>query len=243
MQLDEVAKEINELIVGYPANKNIFCKHIGKVIQKAEEYGQYLRAEWQRAKEAGLTQYDENKEEGKWFWWTAWAQDNWKGKLVYFSGDEFLGVQFYIEGKPKPNPLGYLHSMIWGSVGQVYNGLELFDYQFVLLAIIHDAQSWQAGRERIYFNPLEGKILSDRLCQAVWHYLLDRFQDRDVQGIVGTALRVVKTDLTSLKPAETGVKATPVKWWGIKAFFWKLYETTLKAFFAAVLEWWRNQLK
>jgi hypothetical protein len=42
---------------------------------------------------------------------------------------------------------------------------------------------------------------------------------------------------------ETGGNATPAKGWGIKVFFWKLYETTVKAICAAVLEWWRSQPK
>ena len=172
--LAEIANETDKAIANNPQLKSSMIKHIEKVIQKAEEYGQYLRTEWQKAKEAGLTQHDENKDKEKWFWWTAWGQDNWQGKLVYFADDEFLDVQFYIEGKPKPDPLGYLSSMIWGSRGQDYEGLELLDYQFVLLSIIHDAQNWQAGRKRIYFNPLEKKTLSDRLCRAVWHHLVFR---------------------------------------------------------------------
>jgi len=198
MQLDEVANKISELIVGYPVNKTIFCQHIGKIIQKeAEKYEQYLRAEWQRAKEAGLTQFDENKDEDKWFWWTAYSQDRWKDKTVYFTIDECFDVQFYIEGKPKPDPLSYLHSMIWGSVGQVYEGLELLDYQFILLAIIHDAHNWQAGRERIYFNPLESGTLSNRLCQAASCHLGERFNSKDVQETVEIALRAVKENIAT----------------------------------------------
>ncbi|MCJ7786637.1 hypothetical protein MUP06_00240 [Patescibacteria group bacterium] len=45
-----------------------------------------------------------------------------------------------------------------------------------------------------------------------------------------------------VKTAETGEKATPVKLEG-ESWWWKLYEKTLKAFFAVVLEWWRNQPK
>ena len=45
--------------------------------------------------------------------------------------------------------------------------------------------------------------------------------------------------ILSNKPAEIGGNATPEEesWW------WKLYEKTLKAIFATVLEWWRNQPK
>jgi hypothetical protein len=205
MRLDDVAEKVNELIVGYPANKNIFCEHIEKVIRKAEEYGQYLRAEWEKAKKAGLTQYDENKDEGKWTWWTAYANDWMWGECVYFSDAECLRVQFYMEGKPKPDPLHYLSSMIWGCVGQVYEGLELLDYQFLLLAIIHDAQNWKAGRELIYFNPQNRSTLSDRLCQAVWRHLeshQNQFTFRDVQQTIETALRAVKAELADLKPGK-----------------------------------------
>jgi hypothetical protein len=43
--LAEVSVQINELIVGNEKNKDKFCEHIGKVMQKAEKYGQYLRDE------------------------------------------------------------------------------------------------------------------------------------------------------------------------------------------------------
>lgn len=210
MQLDEVANQINELIVGHPANKAKFHEHIEKIIREAEKYGQYLRSVWQKAKKAGLTHYDENKDKKKWFWWTAYSNDWSWGECVYFDNDEWLNVQFYIEGEPKLDPLAYLHSMIWGSVGQVYEGLELLDYQFVLLAIIHDAQNWQAGREKIYFNPLEKKTLSDRLCQAVCHRL-EKIQHRtfgseDVHQTIETALRAVKAYLTSTRQPETKQK-------------------------------------
>lgn len=208
--LDKVSKQINEFIVDYSANKNKFCKHIEKVIREAEEYGKYLWTEWQKAKEAKSTQYDEDKDKGKWFWWTAYTNDWMTNDSVYFADDECLDVQFYIEGKPKQDPLGYLSSMIWGCVGQDYEGLELLDYQFVLLAIIHDAQNWQAGRKRIYFNPLEKGTLSDRLCQAVWHRLegfQNSYEFKDIRETVDTALRAVIAELD----AETKQKIKPVK--------------------------------
>ncbi len=210
--LVKVSKQINKLITGNEKNKNKFCDHIDKVIKEAEKYGQYLRAEWQRAKEAGLTQIDENKDEEKWFWWTAHINDTMgTGGRVYFADDEFF-VHFYMEGKPKPDPLDYLESMLWGSVGQVYEGLELLDYRFVLLAIIHDAQNWPAGQERIYFNynPLEHverKTLSDRLCYAVWRHLVEKFQktpfsSQDVQQTIETSLLTVKAKLAIAGPLQ-----------------------------------------
>ncbi len=143
--LAEIAAQIDEVTVGHPEKKAKFCKHIQKVIEEAEKYGQYLRSQWQKAKKSGLIYYDEKKDKEDWSWWTAYSNDFMMGRPVYFSGDECLDVQFYILGKPKPDPLSYLCSMIWGAVGQPYEGLELLDYQFVLLAIIHDAQNWRAS--------------------------------------------------------------------------------------------------
>lgn len=182
-------------------------KHTEKVIQKAEEYGQYLRTEWQKAKEAGLTQHDNNKGGEEWFWWTAHMNDFMSGECVYFAYEECLDAQFYMNEKPKLDPLSYLSSMIWGSVGEDYNGLELLDYQFVLLAIIHDAQNWQAGRKRIYFNPLEKKTLSDRLCRAVWHHLeskIDSYNFRDVKNTIKKALQKIKTGVGQEAQNEVG---------------------------------------
>ncbi len=196
--LGEIANEIGEAFINNPQLKSAMIKHTEKVIQKAEEYGQYLRTEWQKAKEAGLMQHDENKDKEKWSWWTALSKDWQWGEGVYFADNESLGVQFYIKGKPKPDPLSYLSSMVWGSVGEDYNGLELLDYQFVLLAIIHDAQNWQAGRKRIYFNPLQEKTLSDRLCRAVWNHLeskIDSYNFRDVKNTIITALQTIKANL------------------------------------------------
>ncbi len=198
--LAEIAGEIGEALINNPQLKSSMIEHAEKVIQKAEEYGQYLRTEWQKAKEAGLTQHDENKDNGKWSWWTAYSKDWSRGKGVYFDSNESMDVQFYIEGKPKPDPLSYLSSMIWGSVAEDYNGLELLDEQFVLLAIIHDAQNWQAGRERIHFNPLEIRTLPDRLCRAVWHHLkskIDSYGFGDVKNTIITALQTIKAQHAS----------------------------------------------
>jgi len=92
--------------------------------------------------------------------------------------------------------------MIWGAVGQPYEGLELLDYQFVLLAIIYDAQNWQAGRERIYFNPLQVEDLSDRLCRAVWGHLEEKRNSyclRDVPQTIEAAMLAVKASLDNEK--------------------------------------------
>jgi Schlafen, AlbA_2 len=219
--LAEIAAQIDEVTVGHPEKKAKFCKRIQKVIQEAENYGRYLRDEWQKAKalgpaerpttlaeyekakETGLTYYDEKKDKEEWFWWTAHSNDFMMGRPVYFSGDECLHVQFYIRGKPKPDPLSYLCSMIWGAVGQPYERLERLDYQFVLLAIIHDAQNWQAGRERIYFNPLHGGDLPDRLCRAVWGHLEDNYHSyglRDVRQTIEAAMLAVRASLDNEKP-------------------------------------------
>ncbi|MHC4488581.1 MAG: hypothetical protein ACYSW7_05305 [Planctomycetota bacterium] len=198
----EIASQIAEVIVGHPEKKAKFCTHIQKVIHEAENYAQYLRGEWQKAKETGLTYYDEKKDKQEWSWWTAYSNDFMRGHPVYFTGDECLTVQFYIRGKPEPDPLSYLHSMIWGAVGQAYEGLDLLDYQFTLLAIIHDAQNWQAGREPIYFNPLHGGDLSDRLCRAVWGHLRENdysYGLRDVPQTIEAAMLAVGASLDNEK--------------------------------------------
>lgn len=206
--LAEVSDEINGFVVGYPANKDKFCKHIGKVVREAEKYGQYLRDEWQKAKEAGLTQYKDKKDKQEWSWWVARTNDWMNGESVYFADDEKWYVQFYIEGETKPDPLYYLSSMIWVCVGREYEGLERLDYQFVLLAIIHDAQNLTAGQEHIYFNPLEKGTLSDRLCRAAWHRLekscLPPYRlRRDVQRTIETAIRAVKANLEQEKEGQS----------------------------------------
>ncbi|MBC8218608.1 MAG: hypothetical protein H8E73_09095 [Planctomycetes bacterium] len=203
LYLADVSNRINELIVGHlPATKDTFCKHIAKVLREAEGYRQYLRDEWQKAREAGLTQHDDKKDKKEWFWWTAYLNDL---LGVYYSAhDESLGAHFYIEGKPKADPLRYLHSMIWACGRQKPEGLEEIDYQYVLLAIIHDAQTWQ-GRGPIYFNQLEGKGLSDRLCVAAWHRLDGYKAPRDyktVQQTIASAMRVVTAHLEQGKPPK-----------------------------------------
>jgi len=205
--LAKVSNQINGFVVGYPANKDKFCKHIGKVVREAEKYGQYLRDEWQKAKKAGLTQYKDKEGKQGWSWWIARTNDWMSGESVYFADDEKWDVQFYIEGEPKPDPLYYLSSMIWVCEGQEYEGLGRLDYQFVLLSIIHDAQNCQAGRERIYFNPLEKGTLSDRLCLAAWHRLEKSCQlpyrlRRDIQQTIETAMRAVRANLEQEKPPK-----------------------------------------
>jgi hypothetical protein len=199
--LVDIWNQINAIIIGHPAKKDKFHKHIQKVIREAENYGKYLHSQWQKAKKAGLVSYDENKKnEKEWTWWTVFSKD-FNGHCVYFNDDEFLDVYFYIKGKAKPDPLRYLSSMIWGARGQEYEGLELLDYQFTLLAIIHDAQSWQAGGEPIYFNySLQemGDNLKDRLCCEVWNHLaknIDSYIFRDVPRTIETAMRAVRAEL------------------------------------------------
>jgi hypothetical protein len=262
MPLDNIAKQVNDLIVGQPENKKKFCKHIEKVIREAERYRQYLLKQQRKAKKAGWLFYDESKaeqyriyqleqmavgkpEKYKEELWEQWRNEKaarkskpvpkpfpWTWilnaysdicKQTYFTEDEWSGkkgippvIQFYIAGKPAPNPLGYLESMIWGCIGaQVYRGLELLDYQFVLLAIIHDAQYSADGQERIYFNKQGKEILSDRLCGAVWERLVKSSQSqygfpKDVQRTIETALLAVEA---KPQPAKgTKIKKRRSKW-------------------------------
>jgi hypothetical protein len=256
MQLEDVSKQIDELIIGNPANKSKFIEHIEKVIRELEKYRQYLLKQWQRAKKEGWLCYDESKEEqyeiyqleqmaeGKtdeyrksllegWRWrnlepakegepdpkpdlnkpvpkpfpWT-WMLNAYSkiSQQTYFTINELYrrsenkiptSAQFYIKGKPKPDPINYLYSMVWGSRGQDYKGLELLDYQFTLLAIIHDAQSWQAGRERIYFSFVphtQTTTLADRFCEAIYEHLCSH-SGADVLDTIEIALLAVKEKL------------------------------------------------
>lgn len=227
MILDEVSNQTNELIVGRPKNKNKFRKHIEKVILEAEKYRQYLLQQSQKAKKAGWVLYDENKNTKEWTWSLNTFNDI--CTHIYFTEDERFckkdipTIQFYIKGKPEPNPLDYLDSMIWGSVGQVYEGFEILDYQFVLIAIIYDAQNWQAGRERIYFNRQGKTSLADRLCYAVWNRLIEESQDsyrfRDIENTIKTAMRAVIVELGTEEKSSLvkDTKSTKEIWATIKS--------------------------
>ena len=200
----DVWEQINEIIVGHPVKKDKFRKRISKVIGEAEKYWQYLQDQRQKSKDFS----DEMKD--KWFLWDAFLNDWEMGECVYFAGDEDLFVQFYMEEKPKPDPLSYLYSMIWGAVGQEYEGLEVLDYQFILLAIIHDVQNWQAGRELIYFNPRKGERLSDRLCRAVWRRLEKNQAPnvfKDVQVTINTAMLAVRANLEQEKDEHGSIES------------------------------------
>jgi len=205
--LAEVSVQVNKLIIGNEKNKNKFRKHISKVVKEFEKHMRYLRAKYEKAKKTGLTIYDKNKNNDKrWSLWNARADDFYPGNIYFADDNEWLKVYFYIEGKLKPDPLDYLRSMILGSVGQVYEGLEVLDYQYLLLAIIHDARNWQAGRESIYFNSRERKTLSDRLCRATSGRLENKFRQNpygfnDVLETIATALLAVKANLPE-KPAK-----------------------------------------
>lgn len=217
--------QINVIVVGRPAKKDKFCKHIQKVIRKAEKYRKYLQDERQKSKDAflywdsllnqhDLEEYvyingDESpffeyslKHELQPFLYSVYDMDREWGHNVYFPDNECLDT-FYMKYPPKPGPLDYLLSMILGIYEQEYEkyeGLELLDYQFTLLAIIHDAQSRQTGGERIYFkyNPLKRENLKERLCHAVWDRLTEydnSYYFRGVQQTIQTAMLAVRAEL------------------------------------------------
>ncbi|MGD1041890.1 MAG: hypothetical protein ABR913_02370 [Sedimentisphaerales bacterium] len=167
---------------------------------------------------------DLNKPIPKPFPWT-WMLDAYNAisKQTYFTTNELYrrsenkiptSAQFYIKGKPKPDPLNYLYGMVWGSRGQAYKGLELLDYQFTLLAIIHDAQNWQAGRERIYFSfvphtqDTQTTNLADRFCGAIYEHLCSH-NGADVLDTIEIALLAVKAKLVSTKQNDI----TTEKWY------------------------------
>lgn len=126
------------------------------------------------------------------------------------------------------------------AAGEIYKKLEIIDYQFTLLSMIHDAQRWAAGQERIYFNPQVKKTLADRIFCDLRSRLFDRERIytqtlSDVQVTIETALVKVK----SYMPAETKKVISPTKlqriWTWIKGFVKEAYRITIKSFFDSAM--------
>lgn len=195
--LSDIAEQVDELIVG-KTNKSLFKTHAVKVIKKAEKYNDYIHAEYNKAKKQNLLSYKE-KPKGDYYWFSSLSLTT--DQTTWFDYFENEIVVFWSKGKLNPDPLDYLFRMIWGCAGVKYRELELLDYQLVLLAIIHDAQNWQAGRERIYFNPhLEKKTFPDRICLAAWSCLADyhnTYDFRHIRQTIDTALFAVKANLAN----------------------------------------------
>lgn len=230
--IEWTASQIDELVVGKQQARDVFVKHIDKVMAEAEKYRKYLQAEYHKAKKAKRTLHADQPKSDGWYWYTAWS----KGTTYYFDGEGTeRWATFWMRGKPKLDPLDYLKSMVLGCVGQMCKTLEIIDYQFTLLSIIHDAQRWAAGQERIYFNPNSDRTLADSFCNDLCPRLFDEKRTyiptlRDVQVTIKTALEKVK----SCMPAEIEQNSTPVKSEG-ESWLWKLYEKTLKVIVDAVL--------
>ena len=217
--------------------KGIFVKHIDKVMVEAEKYRKCIQAEYHKAKKAKHTLHADQPKGDEWYWYTAWG----KCTTYYFDGEgKEQWATFWMRGKPKLDPLDYLKSMVLGCVGQMCKTLEIIDYQFTLLSIIHDAQRWTAGQEKIYFNPQAKKTLADSFCNDLCHQLFDKNKTyiptlQDVQVTIKTALEKAKSCI----PEEIELDITPNKWrkaWTyIKGFVKEVYRITIKSFFDSAM--------
>jgi len=252
--LAEVANKLNEAIISNPQLKSSIIKHIDKVMKEAQKYKDYLNRKYNEAKKKGLLTEDPIPKGKNWYFCDSFDTVPSKPKVhisgepdivhvsdLYFDDDviaevKAVKVRFWMKGMPDPDPFDYLESMVMARVGSLYKGLELIDYQSTLLAIIYDAQNWQAGSERIYFNPdpnidtpIHKQNFEDRICVKIWHNLTkdDYLQGNDFDKVahkIKTALLVVqqasggKADLPNEKPEETEQKTTPAKIINIENF-------------------------
>lgn len=220
--LSHVAEEIDKLVVGKDEVRGRFTEHAQKVLSEADKYGEYLQAEYNKAKKKGYTKHDERPEGKGWYWYSAYGQ----GTTDHFGGEM---VTFWMRGEPKTDPLSFVHSMVLGCVGRLHENLNLLDCQYFLITCIHDAQRWVAGQERIYFDPLDKNDLKNKICQKIWETVtrdsstLNTLQD--IQTTIQTAFQAV-SQATPAKPER-------------ESWLWKLYEKTLGVIIGAILErWW-----
>jgi hypothetical protein len=121
--------------------------------------------------------------------------------------------------------------------------------EYVLLAAIHDGELQQPTDRPLFSDKYDGKwFLRDDFRERLWsYYFYDANTYPSITKIFGPEVpeseserllrlnRALEHVLADPKPAETGENVAPVKGRGIKAFFWKLYETTVKAFFDSLL--------
>jgi len=69
--LERTASQVDELVVGKQQAKDVFVKHIDKVMAKAEKYRKYLQAEYLKAKKAKRTLHADRPKGNGWYWYTA----------------------------------------------------------------------------------------------------------------------------------------------------------------------------
>jgi hypothetical protein len=197
-----VMYRVGNLITAFPKANSVFKKHIEKVLTAAKIYGKRLQAEYKKAEKRRLT--DSKKQtNGKDYQAVVCSDGEWAD--VFFETPD-IKRSFRTKGKPKPNPLHYLRSVVWGQIGKTPRGISLLDYQYFLVACIYDSQC-RPGQRRIYFSPepedsaVWDKQLKDRICRRVWLALVkwQRYIDAQVDITaewIQAALRAIEADLT-----------------------------------------------
>lgn len=210
--IEIVAQEVDELVVGNDKVRKRFEEHVQKVLSEAEKYGEYLRGEYNEAKQKGYTT-NNNKPDGEdWYWYSAYN----KRTTEHFAGEM---VTFWMKGKPKIDPLNFVYAMAHGSAGKLNENLNLLDYQYFLVTCIHDAQRWVAGQEQILFNPSHKNELKNAICRNIWDTVNRNLSDlntlKDIQTTIQTALQAIRRDVQiyAKKSAETEQKAVPAEWY------------------------------
>ena len=137
-------------------------------------------------------------------------------------------VSFYMTRPPELDPLDYVFSMARGEPGEQHENLTILDYQYFILACIHDCQCYAAGQPPVYFDPRsvaacqEHEIVGfkDRICAKVssilddlpYHNLATHILKRTVQTVQRTivlAMQVVQADGTKNEQAETSENTYP----------------------------------
>lgn len=204
--LSDVVVQVDKLILKKGA-KRLFQKHLDKVFREAVKYGKYLNAEYNKAKEKGLIRYEEQPSCGgkDWHWYTASPGNT---TPEYFMDDEDVlagWACFWMQGPPKLDPLSFLFSMARGCVGKQHENLALLDYQYVIVACIHDQNSWVAGQTPIYFDHSDHKEFKYRICKKILQKIGEPKHGSTVQTTIQMALQAVQNDCTKGQPkAEDG---------------------------------------
>ena len=213
--LNDIATQVDSLILANNT-KSLFETHIDNVFREAKKYRKYIRAEYEKARK--------NPKDCDCFW--KYRPD--EVAVEYFVNDksavyndETMQVTEVLFPRPKDqklDPLSYVYSMARGTTGKQHENLTLLDYQYFILACIHDCQRGAAGQLLIYFDP-RAIALSDyepcdfknRIC-GKFYTLIYGLTDRDiVQTVLYTiqlALQAVEADCT--KPAGAEQETEPI---------------------------------
>ncbi|UCF16443.1 MAG: hypothetical protein JSW59_03095, partial [Phycisphaerales bacterium] len=181
-------------------------KHTDKVCKRAKKCSKFLHTEYAKAKKAGFVVHDK-KPEGDYRWFSSYSfTTGCTADFDYFGGQM---VAFWMEG-PLIDPLDYVDSMIRGYQDVLPKRASfltrckmptLLDYQYFLLACIHDSQRRPAGQTPIFFDSSDSNDLGNRICQYVWatltRYDIDVAALDTIHTTIQTALAGVKSDLTA----------------------------------------------